>query len=235
MKTTTKVSVVIPCYNEKERILPVIDAITNHPLIGEIIVVDDGSEIETKNILKKIDSIKLITHSSNQGKSQAMKTGVLNANYDYVVFMDADITGFTTKHFTSLVDPVINHNYDLAIGERERDLLIFRIIGLTTALAGERVFKRELLLEHLELFNQFGYVKGYLVESLMNQQFFGKCKVAKVLLPNIGNHYKYTKTGFPGFVKDFQVLRNIAVSMGLKTELEQLKYARELKYFRSAN
>ena len=55
-------SIVIPTYNEKERIGAVLDIICKHPLIDEIIVVDDGSTDNTASVLSNFSNIKILTH-----------------------------------------------------------------------------------------------------------------------------------------------------------------------------
>jgi len=71
MIKSKKVSLVIPSFNEKKRILDVVNVAKQVPQISEIIIVDDGSDLVSKNILKKITGIKLIVHPQNFGKTTA--------------------------------------------------------------------------------------------------------------------------------------------------------------------
>lgn len=89
-------SVVIPCYNEAENILTCIQRI---PMMGtstEIIVVDDGSTDGTADVVRRISkmnhNVYLITHTSNRGKGQAVKTGFDKARGDILMIIDADMT-----------------------------------------------------------------------------------------------------------------------------------------------
>src|SRR5208283_3917272 len=75
-----KLSIVIPCYNEKNTIRSIIDAVCAAPYAAkEIIVVDDFSNDGTRKILtnelaSRIE--KLVFHESNQGKGAALRSGV---------------------------------------------------------------------------------------------------------------------------------------------------------------
>ncbi len=90
-------SIVVPCYNSDKRIVACINAIKlsieNLPykLRHEIIVVDDGSEDETAEIVSKIDGITIITHLKNKGLSAARNSGIHASQSEYIAFIDSDI------------------------------------------------------------------------------------------------------------------------------------------------
>ena len=77
-----KISIIIPCFNEKETILTLVDKVNNFNKIDkEIIIVDDFSfdgtrEILQKEITKKYNNINLILHSKNKGKGAAIRTAL---------------------------------------------------------------------------------------------------------------------------------------------------------------
>jgi dolichyl-phosphate beta-glucosyltransferase len=93
-------SVVIPAYNESARLkatLPkIIKYFTSQKYSCEILIVDDGSKDHTvdtiKTIAKKLDRLKIISHTHNQGKGAAIRTGVKAASGKYTLFMDADLS-----------------------------------------------------------------------------------------------------------------------------------------------
>ena len=99
MSNTINLSIVIPAYNEGNRISDTITAtyqyLSEKKLNFEIIVVDDGSSDTTIEILrafqKDMPALKIIRHKFNQGKGAAVKTGMLTAQGEYVLFMDADL------------------------------------------------------------------------------------------------------------------------------------------------
>jgi dolichyl-phosphate beta-glucosyltransferase len=93
-------SIVIPAYNEEKRISRTLEAIIRYgeqkKLDFEVWVVDDGSADFTAHIVKSLclrdRRIKLLHHASRQGKGAAVKTGVLAANGEWILFSDADLS-----------------------------------------------------------------------------------------------------------------------------------------------
>ncbi len=91
-----EVSIIIPAYNEREGILPVIRSLQSlkerHGNRWEIIVVDDGSTDGTPEIIKDMQDIVLIQHPLNRGYGAAIKTGIKHAKYAAIIISDADGT-----------------------------------------------------------------------------------------------------------------------------------------------
>ena len=87
-------SVVIPCYNEKDNIEALVNRVLKSPVPHmEIIVVDDCSKDGTRDILEtKIKPLvsKIVYHEVNGGKGAALRTGFKHATGDYVIIQDAD-------------------------------------------------------------------------------------------------------------------------------------------------
>jgi glycosyltransferase involved in cell wall biosynthesis len=84
------ISVIVPCYNYGKYLATAIDSILlqsykNH----EIIVVDDGSTDNSKQVAEKYTEVKYI-HQLNQGLSAARNTGIRNSIGEFLVFLDAD-------------------------------------------------------------------------------------------------------------------------------------------------
>lgn len=95
----TSLSIIIPAYNEEKRIKETIISLRSYlkskKYIYEIIVVDDGSDDGTLNVLKDTLSADLrVITITKTGKGWAVKEGILSANkeYEYVFFMDADLS-----------------------------------------------------------------------------------------------------------------------------------------------
>jgi glycosyltransferase involved in cell wall biosynthesis len=92
MQNNILISIVIPCYNDAQYIeQSVLSALNQtYPNI-EVIVVDDGSDIGTKTILRKIEPqiAKLITQE-NQGQSTARNVGIKEGNGEYILVLDSD-------------------------------------------------------------------------------------------------------------------------------------------------
>ncbi len=93
-----EISVIIPVYNREKFITRAIDSVLKqaHPA-GEIITVDDGSTDNTGKILQKYNGgIKIIT-INHSGVSKARNTGIKNAKYGYIAFLDSDDEWHETK------------------------------------------------------------------------------------------------------------------------------------------
>ena len=116
-----KLSIVMPVYNEVSSILKAIDSIKNTKidLEKEIIIVDDGSQDGTSNVLESIkdDMIKIYRHEKNQGKGAALKTGFSHVTGDIVIIQDADLE-YDPNEYGALLDPIINHDAEVVYGSR---------------------------------------------------------------------------------------------------------------------
>ena len=99
MKDKIEISVIIPIYNEESTCNEIINKVKNINLVKEIIVVDDGSTDSTFEILKTIDDVNIIKHSSNIGKGAAVRTGLDHVKYDYVITQDADLEYYPEDYY----------------------------------------------------------------------------------------------------------------------------------------
>lgn len=118
----SKISIVIPVYNEATTIERVIDAVRAASVFGmdkEIIVVDDCSTDETRSILKRLeDRIEQIAYLDvNGGKGTAMRKGFSLATGDYILVQDADLE-YDPRDYEKLLLPLIEHKADVVNGSR---------------------------------------------------------------------------------------------------------------------
>lgn len=223
-----QVSVIIPCHNHGRYITPIVNEIQKSKYTGEIIVVNDGSSSGTTKILSTLKNIKLISHSKNLGKSQAMKTGLLASKYPVIVYVDSDLIGLKKSHIDQLVKPIFTKNFDMVIGEVSGLLFFFKLIGYSVAYSGQRAIKKDLLLKHLDIFYPNGYIQGFMVEPNINNYFFGKYKVGQSLLNGVGQDYKIAKVGLKGLINDWKIMSSVAKHLGLKKHIHQLQYSKKL-------
>ncbi len=116
-----KLSIVIPCYNERETIRTVVNAVLDAPVEEkEIVVVDDYSMDGTREILRKwVEPIvdKVIYHDKNMGKGAALRTGFKAVTGDAVVIQDADLE-YDPQEYPKLLQPIEEGKADVVYGSR---------------------------------------------------------------------------------------------------------------------
>src|SRR6266705_1130625 len=164
-----KVSIVIPCYNERETIEKIIEAVRNAPLESkEIIVVDDCSQDGTQTLLRENVSQmvdRVIYHPVNRGKGAALRSGFAAATGDFILVQDADLE-YSPEDYPLLLEPLMSGKADVVLGSRfmggrpHRVLFFWHMVGnklltllsnmltnlnLTDVETGFKAFPREVL------------------------------------------------------------------------------------------
>jgi glycosyltransferase involved in cell wall biosynthesis len=88
-----KLTIIIPIYNEASTLSALLARVQQVPVDKEIIVIDDGSDKETKEELQRAvtGDILLLTHAENRGKGTAIRTALARATGDAVIIQDADL------------------------------------------------------------------------------------------------------------------------------------------------
>lgn len=117
-KPSYKIFCVIPAYNENNTIAEVAGAVK--PYVDEIVVVDDGSVVETRQCLVSTGGIVILRHIINRGQGAALQTGTryaLENGADIIVHFDAD-GQFAAKEIADVVEPIIKGEADVVFGSR---------------------------------------------------------------------------------------------------------------------
>ena len=116
-----KLSIIIPCYNERETILSLVNAVKASPVEDkEIIIVDDCSNDGTRDILRQtVEPLvdRVIYQEVNKGKGAALRTGFAHATGDIVVVQDADLE-YDPQEYPVLMKPILDGKADAVFGTR---------------------------------------------------------------------------------------------------------------------
>ena len=113
-------SVIIPVYNEAANIEEILKRVKATKKASEIVVVDDGSQDGTRDILKKLDGrekVRVILHEKNQGKGAAVRTGLDAATGDTLLVQDADLE-YDPRDYPTLLQPLEEGIADVVYGSR---------------------------------------------------------------------------------------------------------------------
>jgi glycosyltransferase involved in cell wall biosynthesis len=116
-----KVSIVIPCYNERNTIVEIVQAVRSSGVPDlEIIVVDDCSTDGTREIIETHLpdlATHLLYHPVNRGKGATLRTGFNAATGDIIIVQDADLE-YDPQEYPLLLDPILSGKADVVYGSR---------------------------------------------------------------------------------------------------------------------
>jgi glycosyltransferase involved in cell wall biosynthesis len=208
IKTSNKkISVVIAAYNEAPRIAEVLKVVKDHPLIDEIIVINDGSTDKTSEIINEFEVI-FIENKKNIGKTLTIKKGVKKAKNELIMLLDADLIGLSQESMNKLAEPVISGQVDWTLSLRDNSFKIMKLMKMDW-LSGERVVPKNLLLDPL-IWSRPEI--GYSLETLMNKSLLDRGKTFRaVRLRNVSDTNKADKIGFiKGWSADVKMISQIS-------------------------
>lgn len=201
-----RVSCILPAYNEARRIGGVLSAVLGHPLVQEVLVVDDGSRDGTSAVARAAGA-RVIALPQNGGKTRALLEGIAAAEGEFLLFLDGDLLGLDAAAVTALLAPVIEGRAEVAISLRGNAPRTWRLIGLDY-ISGERVMPRVMLRgreEAMRALPRFG------VEVFLNRLWIGAgARVAVVRWPGVRSPSKGSKLGrWRGLAADLGMMRDI--------------------------
>ncbi|MGH8977174.1 MAG: glycosyltransferase family 2 protein [Acidimicrobiia bacterium] len=133
-----KLSVVVPVFNERNTLVEIVRRMRAVELPDsierEIIVVDDGSDDGTRDVLKQLgdSTVRVVLHPQNRGKGAAVRTGFSHATGDYVLVQDADLE-YDPEDWPRLLAPVLSGKARVVYGSRftgeRRNMLFLHWVG----------------------------------------------------------------------------------------------------------
>jgi len=218
MAQRKSISCIIPAFNEAERIGEVIKAAKNSSMVGEIIVINDGSTDNTSKVISTFKGIKIIDYRKNKGKSFAVLQGIKSSKNKILLLLDSDLIGLKSSDLDKLIEPVVKGKVDASISMRLNGgskiwKKLWSYIGIDP-LSGERVFHKRILGD----INQLKKINGYEIEVFLNRKIIEKKLAVKIVQwDNVIGPWKSQKLGnfFLGTKNDLLMMLQIFKSAGI--------------------
>ena len=115
----TKLSVIVPAYNEEDTIAEILTRISqvDLPLEIETIVVDDCSTDHTRQILEGMTGVRCVYNDRNLGKGGAVRKGFEAASGEIVIIQDADLEYYPSD-YARMIDPILRGETEVVLGVR---------------------------------------------------------------------------------------------------------------------
>ncbi|MDP1808575.1 MAG: glycosyltransferase [Actinomycetota bacterium] len=141
-----RIALIVPAYNEEDRVGEVIAVAKSVKLIDEIVVVNDGSSDNTALVAKSA-GVRVVNLPTNHGKGYAMQRGIRAVNADILIFSDADILGLREEHFLLLIKPLlVDAELMMTVGKFSGGRLRTDLSqNLMPSISGQRALRRALI------------------------------------------------------------------------------------------
>ncbi|KXZ39655.1 Glycosyl transferase family 2 [Alkalithermobacter thermoalcaliphilus JW-YL-7 = DSM 7308] len=222
------ISIIIPAYNEESRIEKTLDGLKDIKLINQIILVDDGSSDKTYELASKYEFVKAYKLPKNMGKGYALNYGLSKAleKSDIIGFLDADLKE-TSREVEKLIIPILTEDIDVTIAKFPKakrkggfglvkKLARYGVKYLTgediqSSLSGQRVFKKQVLMEFEKIPFGYGVEVGMTIDILR--------KGYKIKEVEVNMTHNETGRNLKGFIhrgKQFMHILLILISRILK-------------------
>lgn len=198
MSFPVRITCVVPCYNERERIFHVLSELCLLKNLHEIICVDDGSHDGTADFIReKFPQVSVLQLPHNQGKTSAVHAGVQQSHGEYVLLIDADLKGFQASDIANTFPFIEKNQLDMIIFRRSRAPWFLKMRRSDVLLSGERLIRKTDLLTVLQQ-----DVSGFQLEMALNWYMYIHQKSCYWAPSQALNSFKFEKRGFFKGIRD---------------------------------
>lgn len=239
MNPNITITLIIPCYNEELNIQKgVLDKIDNYvkndPRFIEVLIVDDGSDDSSKNIIKEkyLKTFKKfhLIENQHQGKAYAVIAGIKKARGEYVMFSDIDLA--TPIEEAERLIKEINNGYKIVIGSRItgrqgapflRKVMAFASViiknmiiglhGIKDTQCGFKLFEKKAavsVINKLQVFHNHQSAEGSSVSAGFDMEFLFVASKLRYSIKETPVDWKHVETKHVSFIKDsYEALKDI--------------------------
>jgi glycosyltransferase involved in cell wall biosynthesis len=123
-------AVVMPCFNERATIEPIVERVLASPYTAEVIIVDDGSTDGTREVLQKLardPRVQVYEQPFNQGKGAALRRGFHEVRAPYAIVQDADLE-YDPNDYGVMIEPLLDGRADVVFGSRFQGQAAHRVL-----------------------------------------------------------------------------------------------------------
>ncbi len=228
------ITCIIPFFNERDRILEVLDEVVKVKAINQILLVDDGStDGSAKQVKEKYPKLTILHNKKNLGKTEAVKVGLNQAKGTHILLLDADLQEFKYKEIEKGINAIKkNTSIDMIIFNRIKSPFIVRVSRGAILTCGQRILKKEDFLQTLSLYKP----KGYELEFALNQYMMDEQKKVYWLPISAINTKSTKKRGFnKGTQKIIRMHIEIFGYLGLYNALKEFLFFCKEEYKIASN
>jgi glycosyltransferase involved in cell wall biosynthesis len=224
-----KLSIVIPCYNERDTIESLLQAVKDSPVKDkEIVIVDDGSTDGTRDFLGALNDpcIRIVLHKRNQGKGAALRTGFQNITGEICIVQDADLE-YDPQEYPLVIGPIVEGKADVVYGSRFQGGRPHRVVYFWHRLGNAMLTTLSNMCTDLNLTDMETCYKAFRREVIQSIQIhenrFGfepeiTAKIAK------NKHWRVYEVGISYYGRTYEQGKKIGWKDGLRAIYCILKY-----------